>query len=206
MFDRTSAGALALAATLLLNIGPAQAHDETKYPDWGGMWRRPPGVGIQWDETKPPGLAQQAPLRPEFQKVLEDSILDQKAGGQGGDFRVTCVSNGMPRLMTIVRQHEFFITPWVTMVVYENNLPRRVYTDGRGFDAEDNVPSFAGYSIGKWLDTDGDGHFDTLEAETRNFKGPRNYEQSGIPLHSDGQSIIKERIYLDKNDKDTILN
>ena len=206
MFDRTSTGALALTAALLLSIGPAEGHDETKYPDWGGMLRRPPGVGIQWDETKPPGLAQQAPLRPEFRKVLEDSILDQKAGGQGGDFRVTCVSNGMPRLMTIVRQHEFFITPWLTMVVYENNLPRRIYTDGRGFDAEDNVPSFAGYSIGKWLDTDGDGRFDTLEAETRNFKGPRNYEQSGIPLHPDGQSIIKERIYLDKNDKDTILN
>ena len=97
MFDRTSTGALALAATLLLSIGPAQAHDETKYPDWGGMWRRPPGVGIQWDETKPPGLGQQAPLKSEFQKVLEDSIVDQKAGGQGGDFRVTCVSNGMPR-------------------------------------------------------------------------------------------------------------
>jgi len=206
MFDRTSTRALALAATLLLNIGPAQAHDETKYPDWGGMWRRPPGVGIQWDETKPPGLAQQAPLKPEFQKVLEDSIVDQKAGGQGGDFRVTCVSNGMPRLMTIIRQHEFFITPWVTLVVYENNLPRRIYTDGRGFDAEDNVPSFAGYSIGKWLDTDGDGRFDTLEAETRNFKGPRNYEQSGIPLHPDGESIIKERIHLDNNDKNTMLN
>ena len=206
MFDRTSIGAGALAATLLLSIGPAEGHDETKYPDWGGMWRRPPGVGIQWDETRRPGLAQQAPLKPEFQKVLEDSIADQTAGGQGGDFRVTCVSNGMPRLMTIIRQHEFFITPWVTLVVYENNLPRRIYTDGRGFDAEDNVPSFAGYSIGKWLDTDGDGRFDTLEAETRNFKGPRNYEQSGIPLHPDGQSIIKERIYLDKNDKNTMLN
>ena len=149
MFDRTSIGAVALAATLLLSIGPAQAHDETKYPDWGGMWRRPPGVGIQWDETKPPGLGQQAPLKSEFQKVLEDSIVDQKAGGQGGDFRVTCVSNGMPRLMTIVRQHEFFITPWVTLVLYENNLPRRIYTDGRGFDAEDNVPSFADRQVAR---------------------------------------------------------
>jgi hypothetical protein len=38
------------------------------------------------------------------------------------------------------------------MVVYENDPPRRIYTDGRGFNAEDNVPSFAGYSIGKWLE------------------------------------------------------
>src|SRR5437016_12239831 len=118
MLNRISAGAMTLAAALLMTAGAAPAHDESKYPDWGGMWRRPPGVGIQWDETKRPGLAQQAPLKPEFQKVLEDSIADQKAGGQGGDFRVNCISNGMPRLMTIVRQHEFFITPWVTLVVY----------------------------------------------------------------------------------------
>jgi hypothetical protein len=63
-----------------------------------------------------------------------------------------------------------------------------------------------GYSIGKWLDTDGDGRFDTLEVETRNFKGPRTYEPSGIPLHEDNQSIIKERISLDKADRDILHN
>jgi hypothetical protein len=63
-----------------------------------------------------------------------------------------------------------------------------------------------GYSIGKWLDTDGDGAFDTLEVETRNFKGPRTYEPSGIPLHLDNQSIIKERIYLDKTNKNIMHN
>ena len=50
------------------------------------------------------------------------------------------------------RTGEYRLGQWVTLVVYENNLPRRIYTDGRGFDAEDNVPSFAGYSIGKWLE------------------------------------------------------
>src|SRR5438105_14341734 len=132
MLHRIS-GAIALAASMLLGFATAQAHDESKYPEWGGMWRRPPGIGIQWDETKRPGLAQQAPLRPEFQKVLEDSIAEQKTGGQGGDFRVRCISNGMPRLMTIVRQHEMFIMPWVTLVVFENNLPRCTYTAGRDF-------------------------------------------------------------------------
>jgi hypothetical protein len=28
-------------------------------------------------------------------------------------------------------------------------------------------PTYAGYSIGKWIDTDGDGRYDTLEVETR---------------------------------------
>ena len=37
--------------------------------------------------------------------------------------------------------------------------------------------------------------------ETRGpFKGPRAYDPSGLPLHSDNQSIFKERIYLDAAD------
>ena len=64
--------ALALATSLLLSLPGARAQDLSKYPDWGGMWRKPPGVGFQWDETKRPGLAQQAPLTPEYQAVLEE--------------------------------------------------------------------------------------------------------------------------------------
>jgi len=125
--------------------------------------------------------------------------------GQGGDTRVTCVSNGMPRLMTVIRPIEFVILPAITYVVYENNLPRRIYTDGKDFPA-DNEPSYAGYSVGKWLDTDGDGRFDTLEIETRDFKGPRNYEPSGMPLHLDNQSIVKERLALDKANPNILKN
>ena len=62
-------------------------------------------------------------------------------------------------------------------------MPRRIYTDGRDFPTDDE-PSFMGYSIGKWIDTDGDGRYDTLEVETRNFKGPRtvrNQRHSAAP-------------------------
>jgi hypothetical protein len=204
--NRSSIGAIALMAALVMTLSDAAAFDESKYPDWSGQWRRTRGVGVVWDETKPPGLGQQAPLTPEYQAILEASVADQAAGGQGGDTRVTCVSNGMPRLMTVVRPIEFFVLPKITLVVYENNLPRRIYTDGRDFTAKDNLPSYAGYSIGKWLDEDGDGRYDTLEVETRNFKGPRNYEPSGIPLHADNQSIVKERLHLDKNNNDVLKN
>jgi hypothetical protein len=44
----------------------------------------------------------------------------------------------------------------------------------------------------------GNGRYDTLKVETLGFKGPRVYDSSGIPLHADNQSVIKERIYLDK--------
>jgi hypothetical protein len=67
-------------------------------------------------------------------------------------------------------------------------------------------PSFAGYSIGKWLDTDGDGRFDTLEIETRNFKGPRTVESTGIPLAEDNLTVVKERISLDKANSDVMHN
>jgi hypothetical protein len=202
--DRAIA-AVAGAAALLITLAGAAAHDESKYPDWGGTWRRAPGVGVGWDETKPRGRGQQPPLTPEYQAIWEASMADQAAGGQGGDTRVTCISNGMPRLMTIIRPIEFVILPKITYVVYENNLPRRIYTDGSGFPP-DNEPSYAGYSVGTWLDTDGDGRFDTLEVGTRDFKGPRNYEDSGLPLHSDNQSIVKERLSLDKSNPNILKN
>ena len=50
----------------------------------------------------------------------------------------------------------------------------------------------------EWLDEDGDGHYDTLEVETRYFKGPRAFDASGLPLAFDNQSVFKERIFLDK--------
>ena len=66
-------------------------------------------------------------------------------------------------------------------------------------------PSLLGYSIGKWIDTDGDGKYDVLEVETRGFTGPRAYDASGIPLHDDNQTVVKERIYLDRNDRNMLL-
>jgi hypothetical protein len=202
---RSAIGAIAGTGALLLTLAGAAAFDETKYPDWSGTWKRAPGAGIGWDETKPRGRAQQPPLTPEYQAIWEASMADQDAGGQGNDTRVTCISNGMPRLMTIIRPIEFVILPAITYVVYENNLPRRIYTDGSGFPAE-NEPSYAGYSVGKWLDTDGDGRYDTLEVETRDFKGPRNYEDSGLPLHVDNESIVKERLALDKANPNILRN
>jgi len=69
-------------------------------------------------------------------------------------------------------------------------MPRRIFTDGRRMPG-DQEPTYIGNSIGQWLDTDGDGRFDTLEIETRNFKGPRTMEPSGLPLHEDNQTVVK---------------
>jgi hypothetical protein len=214
MLDPSTVGAIARAialgiAALGIAIGmgtdAAQAFDETKYPDWSGQWHRPRGVGIQWDQSKPLGRGQQAPLTAEYQALFEASLADQAKGGQGEDARFTCIPPGMPRIMTIIWPAEFVILPKVTYVNFENHMPRRIYTDGRSFPTNEE-PSFAGYSIGQWLDTDGDGRYDTLEAETRNLKGPRTYETTGLPLHKDNQTVVKERIALDKSNLDVLIN
>jgi hypothetical protein len=53
-----------------------------------------------------------------------------------------------------------------------------------------------------WIDEDGDGRYDVLVVETRGLKGPRAYDGN---FHSDNQTVIKERIYLDKADRDTLM-
>jgi hypothetical protein len=199
---RSLIGAVALS---MLAVTLASAADDSKYPDWAGQWKRPRGLQTQWDQTKPPGLAQQAPLTPEYQARLEWSIADQTGGGQGLDTRYKCITNGMPRVMGVIFPIEFVILPNITYVNFEAFMPRRIYTDGRQFPTEEE-PSFMGYSIGRWLDTTGSGRFDTLVVETRNFKGPRTVEFSGIPMHDDNETVVKERIYLDKADPDIMHN
>ena len=203
MLHKYSLAALAVAAELVLMIGAAAAFDDSKYPDWSGQWRRPSGVGTQWDQTKRPGLAQQAPLIPEYQARLTASIADQERGGQGDDVRVSCITAGMPRIMTGTRPFEVVVLPAVTYVYGEGNMPRRICTDGRSFPTNEE-PTYMGYSVGKWIDEDGDGKYDVLEVETRNFKGPRTYEFSGILLHDDNASVIKERFFLDQANSDLL--
>jgi len=196
----------AAVATLLTiavagaDIGPARADDLSKYPDWSGQWRRPDNVAAAWDPTKPPGLGQQAPLTPEYQAIFEATLKDRASGGLRGDPTGLCVPHGLPRMMVAIFPVEFVVTPNVTYYLTDYTTPRRIFTDGRKWPDE-VLPSFNGYSIGRWIDEDGDGRYDVLEVETRGFKSPRTFEGSGLPLHRDGASVIKERIYLDKTDK-----
>ncbi len=195
---------LAVSVAVLLAPAGARAFDDTKYPNLKGQWRRvavPNGryFGVQFDPHKPAGPEQQAPLTPEYQKIFEANLADQAQGGQAGDPTYRCLSPGMPRIMGPYGEMEIVVMPETTYILIDHiHDNRRIYTDGRDFPANmaDN-PQFAGYSIGRWVDDDGDGRFDTLLVETRGLKGPRTFEMTGLPLHEDNQTIIKERIYLD---------
>jgi hypothetical protein len=202
MAHRSLIGTVALVGVLGAATA-AFAFDEAKYPDFSGQWRRPPGIGIQWDPSHAFGRDQKPPLTPEYQAVWEASMADQAAGGQGNDAPSRCVPYGMPRMMSTIFPMEIVITPKTTHLISEYTMPRRIYTDGREFPAEIE-PGFNGYSIGKWVDEDGDGRYDVLEIETRGLKGPRSYEASGLPFHTDNETVIKERIFVDKTNPDIL--
>src|SRR6266480_1217303 len=51
-----------------------------------------------------------------------------------------------------------------------------------------------------------EGKYTALEVETLFLRGPRAYEASGIPFHEDNQTVIKERFYLDKADRNTLYD
>src|SRR5215813_7984118 len=193
--------AIAVALTAALAVAGAAASDGAKYPDWSGQWRRFAirlATQPSHDQTKPWGFGQQAPLTPEYEAVLAASIADQAKGGLGNFPTTLGRPAGMPHMMMAFQPLEFVVTADTTYILigwYDHY--RRIFTDGRDWPAEIE-PTFAGYSIGRWVDTNGDGAYDTLEVETRGFKGPRAYDEAGLPLHFDNQSIFKERIYRDK--------
>jgi hypothetical protein len=186
---------LALLAALLLaglaRPDAAQAFDQSKYPDLKGQWLR---VGSpRWDDAH-------APLTPEYQAIYQANLKDMREGGQGIDPTYTCLSPGMPRIMNAYDPMEVVVTPNTTHILIQHiHDGRRIFTDGRDWPTDEEA-TFAGYSIGKWIDTKGDGHYDLLEVETRNLKGPRVYDSTGLPFHEDNETVIQERIYLDKAD------
>jgi hypothetical protein len=203
MMLRILLGAAVLAAALGAPIW-AQAQDAPKYPDWSGQWTR--ASGAQWDPTKPPGKGQQAPLTSEYQAVFEVNAANIAAGGQ--DFNPTsqCIPPGMPRVMIMYESMEFVITPGHTYMLIEYADPiRRIYTDGRDWPAEIE-PTYVGYSIGHWEDTDADGRYNMLAVETRGMKGPRAFDGSGLPLASDNETVVNERLSLDKTNPDIMHN
>jgi hypothetical protein len=199
--------ALILAPVVTTTV--ARATDDPKYPNLKGQWSviLTPGLGgqrVKFDPTKPWGRGQEAPLTPEYQKIHEDSMADQATGGLGNYPTATCYPGGMPRMMS-TGEYEYVVEPETTYILTggEDHY-RRIYTDGRDWPA-DLDPTYAGYSIGKWLDQDGHGRFDVLDVETRGpFKGPRAYDATGLPLHFDNQSVFKERFYLDKTDPNVL--
>jgi hypothetical protein len=210
---RTVAIALLSVTTLYMTAAfstKATAFDDSKYPDLRGQWNRKPVPGAgqpAFDPNKPFGLGQEAPLTPEYQAIFEANLKEQDEGGHGSVMWNRCLPNAMPAMMTVFQPMEIVVLPEITyiMVNQTHDAHRRVYTDGRTWPA-DVEPSFEGYSIGNWIDEDGDGRYDVLEVETRHLKGPRVYDASGLPFHADNGTIVKERFFLDQSNHNVLYN
>jgi hypothetical protein len=193
-----------IAAAALLGTAMPAAHalDDSKFPDWKGQWERIGGGSF--DPSKRGGRAQQPPLTAEYQAIWEANMAESDAGGQDYNTQAHCTPGGMPRMMIAYEPLEIITTPEATYIeITFNSDLRRIYTDGRDWPAV-IAPSYAGYSIGHWADPDGGGRFRTLEVETRGFRGPRIADPSGIPLHQDNQTVIKERFFLDQADPNVL--
>jgi hypothetical protein len=209
MLYRSSICGVALAAALttapmaafLATPSVAQVVDFGKYPNFRGQWVRT-GNPNNWRE-----LAGPPPLTPEYQKIFDDITADLKAGGPGNWPSTFCTPAGMPAMMSFYDPAEIIVMPDITYILISHNDDsyRRIYTDGREWPKDPEL-TFAGYSIGKWVDEDSNGKYGALEVETRFLKLPRGYDTSGLPFHSDGQTVIKERIYLDKADPNTLYD
>jgi hypothetical protein len=176
------AGAVSDARSQIIDMG--------KYPSIAGGWGR--SEVYQWARGEKP------PLTPEYQAILEASIADRAKGGHGTDTMYRCFPPGMPRAMLMYSPMEIVVTPGTTYMLIDHiHDDRRIFTDGRGWPEGDVEPTYSGYSIGKWVDQNGDGKYDVLEVETRFIKGPRTLDGL-LPTHKDNQTVVKERIYLDK--------
>ena len=176
----TRFGLIALAAAMISAATSAQGFDETKYPDWSGQWRRPPGVGNQMGHEQASASGTGSP-----------------DGGVSGHLRGQ--PQGSSRRWPGHRS-DLYLHPRRNAACDERDLsdgnrhPAKYHTyhDRISEHASSNLyrwrdwpknaePSFMGYSIGRWIDEDGRGRYDVLEVETRNLKGPRSFDASGIP-------------------------
>jgi hypothetical protein len=193
--------AAALATALLTGQSLAQVVDFGKYPAFMGQWART-GQPNNWRE-----LAGPPPLTPEYQKVFAASQAEVKAGRPGNWPSTFCLPEGMPAMMNLYNPMEIIITPETTYILmsHNNDVYRRIYTDGRDWPANPER-TLVGYSIGRWVDENGDGKYGALEVETRYLRGPRAYDATGLPFHEDNQTVIRERFYLDKADRNTLYD
>src|SRR3954454_18635130 len=178
--------ALVIAAMLCAAPSGAFAFDSAMYPNLKGQWfgvRGTAGGGQpSFDPVKRWGTTQDAPLTPEYEAIFKANLEDQRTGGQGTNATSTCLAPGMPMVMNAHSPMEIIVLPETTYIRVDHirDTRRRIYTDGRDWPAEIE-PTFDGYSIGKWIDTDGDGRFDVLEVETPALKGQGSYDASGLP-------------------------
>ena len=191
---------------LLLSSAGARAFDDANYPDLSGQWLRinqGKGGQITFDPTKSWGVGQEAPLTPEYQAILEASIADQAQRRPGQlAIRRTLLSARHAGDHERLQFHGdrgaaggHLCADRAQSAHPSPHLYRRARLAG------EVEPTFQGYSIGHWIDSTGSGRYDVLEVETRGLQGAARHRlRPACRCMRDNQTVVKERIYLDKAD------
>jgi hypothetical protein len=155
-----------------------------------GTWDR---VGsINFDPTIPFDKPDQPPLTAKAAAQFQASLDSAAAGKPINDPHANCIPLGMPRMMNGVYLMEVLAADdKVEVIAEEQSQVRRIWTDGRTFDA-DMWPTYVGTSIGHWEGK-------VLVVETRGMHSDIPINQKGL-MHSD-KLVAKERLWLeDKGD------
>jgi len=167
------------------------------------QWRfSRPAASLRTTRTKPWGPGQEAPLTAEYQKVYEESLADQANGGEGNffDHSARCMPGGMPLITIAFGAMEYIVTPETTYIATGGGEAASSHIHRWARLAHGSRPQlrlYAGYSIGRWIDEDGTGHYTALEVrDARPLQGPpAPTTQPACRFIFDNQSIFKERIF-----------
>ena len=203
MSYRSSICAFALAAALLATPSAAQVVDFGKYPNFKGQWVRT-GNPNNWS-----ALAGPPPLTPEYQKVFDEtSRPTSQAGGPGNWPSTFCIPAGMPAMMSFYDPVEIIVMP--DDHLHPDQPQRRfVSTDlYRRPRLADRVPSSLSRATRSASGSTRTATASTTCSRSRRVSSrcPRGYDTSGLPFHKDNKTVIKERIYLDKADRNTLYD
>ncbi len=161
-------------------------------PDWGGIWFVAGGAsGMGGGPALPK-------LKGEYRERYEAWRAEVAANnGVTRRDRSNCSPPGMPRIMRLGQYpYEFLFTPGRVTINQEAWMQTRtIWTDGRKHK-EDPDPTFMGDSIGHW-------EGDTLVVDTIGISDRLDID-TGMPHSS--QFHLVERIHLDPNDPDVLVN
>lgn len=105
------------------------------------------------------------------------------AGDGRDDPTSTCHPIGAPAIDTVPIPYKIVQTPGLVVILYEGDtVYRQIFTDGRRH-AETTIPSFMGYSVGRW-------EGDTLVVETTGFNDKSWLDRAGH-THSEEMRVIE---------------
>ena len=170
--------ACGMAIGLLLS-GAARAQaprPQDGAPDLSGVWRATSGRSLT-------NLAAGG-TEISFQSWAAALYRERQAGRGTRRPSDRCLPRGLPAAM-LARDRPWKIvqTPGTVIILFDELLQyRQIFTDGRGFPA-DPVPTWFGYSVGKW-------DRDTLVAETVGFNDQTWLDEEGHP-HSEALRVTE---------------